>query len=374
MSLFSRILNSLRPNRLHRDIDAEFASHLEEAVAEGRSAEEAHRAFGNAHRTHEASHDARLIPWLDSLRADAVFGWRQILKKKTSTAAAVLSLALATGACAGAFRIVDALLFRPLPVSDPNRLFAVSFENIGAEGKLSYYDSCSYPMFLRSRDALKPQAELFGVSFADHTDLTYRADEDMERAHIQYVSGTMFPAFGLTPAAGRLLNASDDVTLGAHPYAVLSWDYWSRRFGRDPHTMGRTFRLGDTIFEIVGIAPRDFTGTETGVVTDVFIPMAMKNPKTIMSSDNFWLRTFVKLRPGATPEAVYDRLKLTWREVQSQRAAGFTNVSPHARELFFREKILLEPAASGRSNLQRVYRSALASWYFLSPAPTWPTS
>jgi predicted permease len=360
MSLWLRIANALRPDRLSREIDEELESHIEEAIAQGRDAADARRAFGNALRTREGSRDVRVIQWLDSLRADTIFGWRQLMKKKTSTAAAVLSLALAIGACTSAFRIIDALLLRPLSVSDPDRLHVIVFGNIGADGTYSEYDSCSYPMFLREREAVKQQAELIAVSYADRTDITFGSDEDMERAHTQYVSGSLFPQFGLNPAAGRLLTESDDVTQGASPFAVLSYDYWARRFGRDPSVVGRNFRLGDTLFQIVGIAPPAFTGTEIGTVTDVFLPMAMKNPRTLASSNNFWLRTFVKLRPGARPDAVHDRLRATFQDIQKERAATFTNTSKGELKKFFAEKLLLQPAAAGRSNMQRDYGQALA--------------
>src|ERR1700683_2683480 len=114
MSLWSRIANVLRGDRLSREIDERLASHIEEAIEQGRDPAEARRAFGSPLRQREASHDAKVIVWLDALRADGVFGWRQIKKRKVTSAAAVLSLGLAIGACTAAFRIVDALLLRPL--------------------------------------------------------------------------------------------------------------------------------------------------------------------------------------------------------------------------------------------------------------------
>jgi putative ABC transport system permease protein len=299
---------------------------------------------------------------LDSFRSDIVFGWRQLKKNKVTSAAAILSLALAIGACTSAFRLVDALLLRPLPVANPERLQVVVFEGGGPDGKhISQYDSCSYPMFTRMRDALREQAQLIAVSYAERADLTFSSDDDMERAHLQYVSGGLFPVFGLRPALGRLLTASDDVKPGAHPYAVLSFDYWTRRFGRDTTVIGRKFRMADTIFEIVGVAPEPFTGTETGTVTEIFVPMMMKNPATLASSNNFWLRTFVKLKPGVTPEPVHDRLSATFHAIQIERARGFVNMSPFRLAIFFKEKLLLQPAASGRSNMQRDYSRALAA-------------
>src|ERR1700726_2926151 len=118
--------------------------------------------------------------WIDSLRADAVFGWRQITRKKASSAAAILSLALAIGACTSAFRLIDALLLRPLPIRAPERLYSVAFQGSGMDGKLMTYDSCSYPMFRDMRAAVHEQAESVAVSYAERIDLTYRSDEEME--------------------------------------------------------------------------------------------------------------------------------------------------------------------------------------------------
>ncbi|MGH9810993.1 MAG: multidrug ABC transporter substrate-binding protein, partial [Terriglobia bacterium] len=114
MSLWSRIANVFRTDRLTREIDEELTSHIEEALRQGRDPAEARRAFGSPLRQREESRDVRVIAWLDSLRADAIFGWRQLKKKKVTSAAAILSLALAIGACTSAFRLIDALLLRPL--------------------------------------------------------------------------------------------------------------------------------------------------------------------------------------------------------------------------------------------------------------------
>src|SRR3954454_16178090 len=146
MSLWSRVANVFRGDRLSREIDEELQAHLAEALEQGRDPLEARREFGPTLRTREASRDVRLVVWLDSLRADAVFGWRQLVKKKVTSLAAVLSLALAIGACTSAFRLIDALLLRPLPVAHPERLYSVAFEGTW-DGKTNTYDSCSYPMF-----------------------------------------------------------------------------------------------------------------------------------------------------------------------------------------------------------------------------------
>src|SRR5215813_13880944 len=132
MSLWSRIVNVFRGDR---EIDEELRAHIQDAVASGRDPEEARRAFGSELRHREEVRDFRVIPWLDSLRADSVFGWRQLWKKKVTTAAAILSLALTIGACTSAFRLIDALLLRPLPVTHPEELYSISIQGVGPEGR-----------------------------------------------------------------------------------------------------------------------------------------------------------------------------------------------------------------------------------------------
>ncbi len=359
MPFWSRWAGRFRADRWSREIDEELQNHLAEAVGHGRDPAEARRAFGSPLRHREASLDVRLFTWLASLRADAVFGWRRLLQSKVTSGAAILSLALATGACTSAFRLIDALLLRPLPVSHPERLFSVAFQDIGPDGRTFTYDSCSYPMFLRLRAAARDQAESLAVSYVERIDLTYGGGEHMEKAWRQYVSGWMFQVFGLEPALGRLLAPYDDDAPGRHPVAVLSYDYWTRRFARDPRVVGRSFRIGDGLYRIVGVAGPRFTGTETGTITDVFLPMAMKTPRTLASSTNFWLRTLVQLKPGASATSARERLRAAFAAIQQERAAGFMGMTPLRLQQFLRQQLLLESAASGRSNLQRDYGRTL---------------
>src|SRR5437667_3329070 len=146
MSMWSGIAHVVRGDRLSREIDEELESHIAEAIEQGRDPAEAWSAFGSVLRQCEQSRDIRLIPWLDSLRADAVFGWRQLKKNKVSSAAAILSLGLAIGACTSAFRLIDALLLRPLPVANPERLYVVARQGIDPGGNFRISESCEYPL------------------------------------------------------------------------------------------------------------------------------------------------------------------------------------------------------------------------------------
>src|SRR3954449_6519917 len=127
MAFWSRLANVFRRDRLSREIDEELEAHVAEAIEQGRDPVEARRAFGAMLHTREAALDVRLASWFASLRSDVVFGWRQLVKRKVTSGAAILSLALATGACTSAFRLIDALLLRPLPVAHPERLYSVVF-------------------------------------------------------------------------------------------------------------------------------------------------------------------------------------------------------------------------------------------------------
>ena len=359
MPFWSRIANVFRGDRLSREIDEELQSHFEEAIEQGRDPAEARRAFGSPLRRREESRDVRILPWLDSLRADLVFARRRLMKKKVTFAAAVLSLALGIGACLSAFRLIDALLLRPLPIAQPEQLYDVYRDEIGWDGKPGTFDGWAYPAFQLMRDAVKHQAELIAISYAERTDLTYRSDQEMEKAYVQYVSGRMFGAFGLRPASGRLFTANDDREPGAHPYAVLSHDYWARRFDRDPKAVGRTFRLGDRLYEIIGVAEERFTGTEPGTVVDIFLP-TMMNP-AVRRSDSTWHRTLAVLKPGLAAESIRSRLDAVSIAFERERAKGFINLSAQSIQNYLHQTVRLQPAPSGVSGMQDANRRALAA-------------
>lgn len=108
-------------------------------------------------------------------------------------------------------------------------------------------------------------------------------------------------------ACGGLSGASQ-AALRAHPDAVLSYDYWSRRVGRDPKAVGRILSIGNDAYEIVGVAEQGFTGTETGRLTGIFIP-AMMNAEDIDNANFSWFRTWVHLRPGASRDQERQKLQ-----------------------------------------------------------------
>lgn len=367
MSFFNRIVNVFRPRSVHSDIEEELQSHFEDAAAEGRDPAEARRAFGSRVRTHEAMRDEVVAPWLDSLLADARFGFRQLRKNRSLSIAAILSLGLAMGACMAAFRLIDAVMLRPLPVSDPGGLYMVGteirdspFADTPGQPQIEYV--FDYPGFRELRDAVKDDAAVMAITAPNRVNLTYNsgretADEEMERVNLQFFSGATFSEFGLSPALGRLLTEADDQTPKGNPYAVLSYDYWARRFGKDPAVLGRKFRTGNDLFEIVGVAPKGFTGTEPGTFTDIFVPTMMYPQSEALSSiDWVWFSPWVRIPADASAQLVREKLRAAMLAHRQEQVRQFPADTPRSDIAdYLASQVVLSPAGEGLSDLQRGY-------------------
>ena len=359
MSMWTRVRNVFRSESLNREIAEEMESHIAEAVAAGRDSLEARRAFGSMTRQREASHRARVVGWMDSLRADASFGWGQLVKRKVTTVAAVLSLALAIGACTSAFSLVDALFLRSLPVSHPERLYAIQYRGIDGTGKPSTTEDSGYRQFMQMREAAKGEAELLAVTNPYSDEVTFGSET--EKIHQQYVSGWMFSTFGLRPAAGRLFTEDDDHLPKAAPVVVLSYGYWTARFGQDPKVVGRTFLMNDTVYQVIGVAPKGFRGTGPGVVTDMFVPTMMN--ELVKEPDANWLQILAVLKPGVAIEPLVSKLGATdhaWRVETAKRMLQLFPKAPKGlMDAFLSRKVELRRTNSGVSPLQEDYGAPL---------------
>jgi putative ABC transport system permease protein len=358
MSIWTRITNVFRADKLNREIDEELRSHMDAALEAGRDPHEASRAFGSPLKHRDEAHDARVFIWLDSLRADAIYGWRRLAHSKVTTAAAVLSLALAIGACTAAFRIVDALILTPLPVKAPHELYSLARNGMDPQGKPQIAVLWQYPLFLKMREGVKADAELLASTGARIEDVTYSTDDAMEKVRWTHVSGGMFDSFALKPAAGRLLNANDDTGPSAKRVVILSERYWERRFGRDPNVIGRTIKRNNQPYEIVGVVAAPFTGMSPGVMTDVFAPMSASDFAT--NPNVSWFHTFLRVPEGRSPERVRAELDpivyATRDDDIKNNALGMTE--QQKRDLK-NQTLMIAPASTGVSNFRNDNRDAL---------------
>ena len=311
MSWWSRFVNVVQPGRLQKELDEEQRFHIESRVdeleAEGLSREEARaqasRRFGNRLALREASRDVKLLPWLESLWRDLRLGLRILRKDAVVSAAAIVSLGLAIGACTAAFSLIDALILRELPVRDPNRL--VYLGRASQNNDLRLTSLFSYPVFSRLRETLAPHMEMFSMS---HQSLRQAMLPDAggaeEKLLVQFVSGNAFNALGVTAAIGRVLQPSDDVTPGAHQVAVVSHAFWMRRLRADPRAVGSWIEVEQRPYQIVGVAQSAFTGAQPGILTDIWLPNMMFNADSLRAPNSNWLQLWGRLSPSETTQSV----------------------------------------------------------------------
>jgi putative ABC transport system permease protein len=232
---------------------------------------------------------------MDTVFQNFRYAARALKRSPGFTAAALLSLALGVGANTAIFSTVNALLWRPLPFDDPERLVAVSQGSGASEDALGVW---SYPRFqaLRERgDAFEQVAAVYERDFA----LT--GTESPERLHGEIVSASYFPMLGVEAAVGRTFLPEEDEAPGARPVALVGHDLWKRRFGGDPGLVGQTIALDKVQLTVVGVMPEGFRGQSASA--EVWAPMAMAPaltgiPRRLAQRAAFWHEVIARLRPG----------------------------------------------------------------------------
>ncbi len=290
----------------------------------------------------------------DEMFQDLRFGIRMLLKSPGFTLVAALSLGLGIGANTAIFSLLDALLLKPLPVKQPEQLVVV---NVAAPSRPGWsFSSFSYPVFREMREKNSVFSGMFARSGFQ---ASMSASGQTERVRGEVVSGNYFSMLGLNPQLGRLLTEVDDQTPGAHPVAVLSFNFWQRRFGADPNIVGKTIHLNNYPFTIIGVAPQGFYSTEVGDAPDVRIPLMMDgqvrpkgNPPIFEQRGSQWLGVTARLNPGVSIEqaqAGTDNVFQIAREPDMRRITGDTTDDRLARSL----RIQLSSAKTGNSNLSR---------------------
>lgn len=365
MSWLSRMANVFRSSAVDRALDEEMQFHIEarvdDLVAAGmtRQAAElaASRQFGNRLRLRESSRDVKLLPWVESVLKDVQFALRMFRKQIVVTGAAIASLTLGLGACLTAFSLIDALILRPLPVREPERLIYLTFPTYSPASPIG--TSFSYPLFSRLRDAARNDVDLFAVSGENRRRVTFRNAEAEDNVRVRFVSANAFSVLGIRPAVGRLLRPADDLSPGAHAVAVVSHSFWRRRFQGDPSVVGTTFTSGEKQLEIVGVAQESFTGIEPGRLVDLWVPIAMYDAGgfTFTNREWNWLGVLGRLNPGVTRERARDVLQAPFSQFRREVMAGRRGPQhPPARiERDINAPLTLESAANGPSGLRRQF-------------------
>ncbi len=256
-----------------------------------------------------------------TLIQDLRYGLRMLLKSPGFTAVAILTLAMGIGANTAIFSLIDGILMRALPVQDARQLVVLRWSARKAPDihSQSGYGDCgpgqfsrngassgcslSMPFFNDVASHVSAFSSVAAFANASQIDLTGNGTASVLRG--QAVSGGFFPVLGVRAAAGRLIGPSDD-SVSAPPVLVLNYGYWKRQFGGSPSAIGKTVRLNNVPFTIVGVADPRFDSLSPGLVYDVWLPLSVLSqiypfPRVkarVMDAYSWWLVVIGRLKPG----------------------------------------------------------------------------
>src|SRR5262245_28332060 len=199
---------------------------------------------------------------------DLRYGAMALMKRPGFTFVSVLTLALGIGANTAIFSVVNAYLFKPLPVRDPDRLVVVGSKDQRSEAQ----HGTSYLNYADIRN----QRDVFTDVIAYIPDIvSLNADGKAERGMIELVSGNYFSMLGVEAAQGRVFTPDEGQTVGSSPVIVLSHGYWQRRFGGEVSAIGETVKVNGQPITIIGVAPESFPGTEPILTVNAYAPLMM---------------------------------------------------------------------------------------------------
>ena len=203
---------------------------------------------------------------MQTLWQDLRYGLRTLARKPGFTVIAVISLALGIGANTAIFSLVNLILFRPLPVANPQEVVSVS--PVGKDGALAAF---SYPNYIDFRDRNEVLSGLLASRFVV---VSMSRNGNNEKVWGDLVSGNYFDVLGVKPALGRSFLPEEDKTRLSHPVVVISHSLWQRRFGGDPSVVDSDVLINGMKFKVIGVAPAGFKGTEVIYTPEIYAPFA----------------------------------------------------------------------------------------------------
>jgi predicted permease len=323
-----RVRVLLRPGRHARELDEEIRFHLSletmqrEHAARGTVSETdarwaARRRFGNLTTTKEEARQMAGLGFFDTTEQDVRFALRSFRRSPGFTAVAILTLAVGIGANTAIFSAVNAMLLRPLPFKEPERLMKVSL-TVPARGDSPARDDIpwSYPKFAVFK---KAQTIFEDVTLWTGSQGTVRVGADAERAYYELVDAHYLPTLGLRTALGRNFSAEEDATPGGPRVVILSDAFWQRRFNADSAVLGRSLTLDGYPFAIVGVLPpgvRGITGT-----AEMFVSFMSQDAQQLGEPWSHGYDVIARLKPGVTPNAA----KVVVRQLGNVVADAYPN-------------------------------------------------
>jgi predicted permease len=300
----ARLRAHFHASELDCDLDEELKSHFDmlagDHIRAGMTPEQAERAarleLGGLTQIHEAHRAVRGVPFFDTLLQDLRYTFRTLRRDSGFTTFAILVVGLGIGASSTIFSVVNALLIRPLPFSEPGRLVWIA--NDGKEGDLS-----ALTVTVGTHVDLRDQAHSFsGVAayyaFYGDGDKKMTGAGDPERLTGVPVSQNLFPLLGVHPQFGRIFTTEE--CKGNSPVVLLSAGFWKTRFDSDPHIVGRTLTLNDRATTVIGVMPSSFDFSSVfapGSRIDLFLPLPLTAE---VDRQGNTLSMIGRLKPGVT--------------------------------------------------------------------------
>ena len=345
--------------RREKDLEEEIESHLQMAIRDrmerGESAREAKQAvlreFGNVGLIKEVTRDMWGWRVVEQFVQDLRFGARMLLKSKGFTLVAVFSLALGIGANTAIFSLIDAVLLKMLPVERPEQLYFI--HNVGPHRPGG--GAPPYPCFERFREQNHSFTEL--AAFARRDRVIINIDGQREETTGQVVSGNYFSLLGVRPMLGRALSPADDSVPekgGPDGYvAVISHNYWTRRFGRDPAVIGKVVHFGNDPVTIIGVTPPEFYGMFPGTEIDISLPIMFQGARILADKSSWWFNAMGRLKPNVSVDKAQTELNAIFQSFMDE-----TSVSAEMRRDAF-ARIELAPASKGLDTLRRQFSRPL---------------
>ncbi len=382
---FLRLSNVVWHTRAEPELAREITSHLtllqDDFQRRGLTADEARvaarRAFGGVEQTKERHRDARSFVWLDDARRDVLYAARTLRKTPGFTATAVLTLALGIGANVTIFTLLDAVVFKPLPVPAAGELVTL-YENgpegtpdsTGGSGRFLLF---SYPRFERLEQTLGPLGSMAAVTRSALFNVRVPGAATAQFHYVQLASGRYFQTLGVSAARGRLWTADDARLDRVSPVAVISDGFWKRMMGGSGAAIGQSLIVNGVTVTVVGITPPGFGGMWTDREADVWLPIALQPALHYQNNSSSygrfegdsswlaqdlvsWVNVVARVAAPGQPQAIA-RLKAANQQGLEALAQTFEN--PKNRTEMLAHTLVVESLARGFSGLRARFSHAL---------------
>ena len=376
--LLRRLRFLLHRDQFERDLEEEMRHHLALQAEERGSGIAANaaakRQFGNIALLKEDSRAMWTWTFAQQLAQDIRYALRTMAANRLFTAMAVLSLALGIGANTAIYSFMDAILLRALPVQHPEELVVLNWRAKGSpavihgqngsrygDRKTGIVTSPNYPF--AAYEALRVRHDTLSTLFAYASawQVNIIARGQAEAARGLFVSGGFYSGLGVAPAAGRLILDEDD-RAGAPAVAVISYQYWQRRFASNPDAVGQTMLINNVPFTIVGVSAPGFFGVDAGTEPPVFVPLhaapllaqrpADEERSRFFDTHFYWVEMMGRLRPGVGVGQAQAVLSAQFHSFVDSTATS-------AKEKANLPALWVEEGASGLDSLRRQYSKPL---------------